>query len=217
MLRPLAAMIALIFVPLVATAQEPVREGQQQDTLRMQRDTVQIQQDTLQYQQQDQQRQQEMQQQPPLQQDTLRQEQVERFEGRLDAEFRGPARVGEPHFGLSRENVRELQMELNRLGCDAGPIDGLVGPMTARGMSCAREQLGIESQDPNALFHALNLSFMREYREYNEQLQRQQQPTQQPPVQQPPVQQDPVEPELEPEQDLEQDPEPTPPQPQPPV
>jgi peptidoglycan hydrolase-like protein with peptidoglycan-binding domain len=148
---------------------------------------------------------------PQEQQDTLRVQEQEDF-GRVDAEVRGPAREGEFNLGLTREQVRELQVALHDQDCNPGIADGIIGPRTRAAMACVREAHNIQSIDPNVLLHALELDFMSEYRD-DERVQPQPQPMPQPqpqPVPQPQPQPVPqVEPQ--PERQMEPMPEPQPP------
>jgi putative peptidoglycan binding protein len=62
-------------------------------------------------------------------------------------------------YGLSRDQITQLQQALQSAGCDPGQIDGVMGPQTRRAMSCARRQNGVTGNDPNELFRSLNLDF----------------------------------------------------------
>jgi peptidoglycan hydrolase-like protein with peptidoglycan-binding domain len=62
-------------------------------------------------------------------------------------------------LGLTRSQVVQLQQALNNAGCEVGTADGVVGAKTRQAMQCARQQLGVTSNDNQALFQALNLDF----------------------------------------------------------
>ena len=62
-------------------------------------------------------------------------------------------------MNLSRAQTRQLQEALNGAGCDAGGVDGVVGPRTRAAITCAREKNNITGDDNQALFRALGLSF----------------------------------------------------------
>ena len=72
--------------------------------------------------------------------------------GRMGAYGRG-------NFGLSHDQVTELQQALQSANCDPGPIDGIIGPRTRRAMACARQQNSLSGNNVNDLFRSLNLSF----------------------------------------------------------
>ena len=99
--------------------------------------------------------------------DTTRRDTTRTTEPRTQREARGDvdlsrsARYGPTrrNYGLTNEQAQELQRALTALGCDPGPVDGIVGPRTREAMSCARSQRSITSNDANELFSALNLSF----------------------------------------------------------
>jgi hypothetical protein len=63
------------------------------------------------------------------------------------------------NMGLSTDQVKELQQAINDAGCHAGAVDGVVGPETREGISCIREQKGIQGDDVNDVISALGLSF----------------------------------------------------------
>lgn len=60
---------------------------------------------------------------------------------------------------LTPDRVRQLQAALNDGGCDAGPVDGIVGPQTRRGIDCGLEKHELGSGDLSGLYRALNLNF----------------------------------------------------------
>lgn len=99
--------------------------------------------------------------------DTTRRDTTRTTEPRTQREARGDvdlsrsARFGPTrrNYGLTNEQGQELQRALTALGCDPGPVDGIVGPRTREAMSCARSQRSITGNDVNELFSALNLSF----------------------------------------------------------
>ena len=63
------------------------------------------------------------------------------------------------NMGLTRSQVRQLQEALNSTGCDAGKVDGIIGPRTRAAIDCARSQKGISGDDNTELYRALNLNF----------------------------------------------------------
>lgn len=99
--------------------------------------------------------------------DTTRRDTTRTTEPRTQREARGDVDLSRStrfgptrrNYGLSNEQAQELQRALTALGCDPGPVDGIVGPRTREAMSCARSQRSITSTDANELFSALNLSF----------------------------------------------------------
>lgn len=62
-------------------------------------------------------------------------------------------------LNLSSDQVQELQAALNDAGCDAGPVDGVVGAQTRAGITCGLQKHNISDQDMPALYRALNLNF----------------------------------------------------------
>ena len=66
-----------------------------------------------------------------------------------------------PNHGLASEQAMELQQALNRVGCDIGTVDGLVGQRTLHGIECFRAQQNQLAPDLEQVFTALNLSFAR--------------------------------------------------------
>lgn len=65
-------------------------------------------------------------------------------------------------YGLSRDQVSQLQQALQSAGCDPGAIDGVIGGRTRRAMACVRQQKGLTGNDPNELFRSLDLDFTAE-------------------------------------------------------
>lgn len=63
------------------------------------------------------------------------------------------------NMGLTTAQVGQLQAALQREGCDPGPIDGVIGARTHSAVACARQKLGVSSDDPNDLLRALGLHF----------------------------------------------------------
>lgn len=61
------------------------------------------------------------------------------------------------NLGLGRGQIERLQQRLNEMGCDAGPVDGLIGPRTREAMSCARTRENIAGQDVQSLLRGLGL------------------------------------------------------------
>ena len=68
-------------------------------------------------------------------------------------------RMARGNMGLTRSQVRQLQEALNGTGCDAGKVDGIIGPRTRAAIDCARSQKGITGDDNAELYRALNLNF----------------------------------------------------------
>jgi len=66
-----------------------------------------------------------------------------------------------PNYGLSSDQAMQLQRALSSAGCDAGTIDGVIGQRTQRSLECFAGQRGIVTNDLEALFTALNLSYAR--------------------------------------------------------
>jgi hypothetical protein len=62
-------------------------------------------------------------------------------------------------FGLSTDQVKELQQAINQNGCNAGPADGQFGHATREGIECIRHAKDIKSRNINDVLRALNLSF----------------------------------------------------------
>lgn len=57
------------------------------------------------------------------------------------------SRVRVDNRGLSQRQVERLQQRLNEMGCEAGPVDGLIGPRTRRAIECARTRENIPGND----------------------------------------------------------------------
>jgi hypothetical protein len=74
-------------------------------------------------------------------------------EGRLATRSRSRA------FGLSSDQVKELQQAINQNGCNAGSADGQFGRQTREGIDCIRHAKNIQSRNINDVLRALNLSF----------------------------------------------------------
>ena len=68
-------------------------------------------------------------------------------------------RMSRRSMGLSTDQIRQLQTALTSAGCDAGTVDGRMGPHTRQAMACARQKNNITGNNPNELFRALNLGF----------------------------------------------------------
>lgn len=72
------------------------------------------------------------------------------------------ANTGNNDLGLTHEQVMELQRAINdHAGCNAGPVDGIVGPRTERGIACIKREMNI-SGGTNEVLRALNLQFTSE-------------------------------------------------------
>jgi peptidoglycan hydrolase-like protein with peptidoglycan-binding domain len=67
------------------------------------------------------------------------------------------SRVRIDNRGLSQQQVERLQERLNEMGCDAGPVDGLIGPRTRQAISCARTRENIPGNDIQELIRALGV------------------------------------------------------------
>ena len=65
-------------------------------------------------------------------------------------------------YGLSFEQVIQLQEALESAGCRPGTIDGVVGPRTRSAMACARKKNGVTGNDRNGLYQSLGLDFSTE-------------------------------------------------------
>lgn len=77
---------------------------------------------------------------------------------RTREEARGEvSRVRIDNRGLAREQVERLQERLNEMGCDAGPVDGLIGPRTRQAISCARTRENIPGNDIQELIRELGV------------------------------------------------------------
>jgi hypothetical protein len=108
-------------------------------------------------------------QQPTYPRDTARQErdtarrEQRREEPQLRSEARGdvnmPRRRGRVTWGLEMNQIRELQQALQGIDCYRGEIDGIIGPITRRGIGCAMRHHDITGSDPNELTRALGLDF----------------------------------------------------------
>lgn len=61
------------------------------------------------------------------------------------------------NLGLDRRQVERLQQRLNEIGCDAGAVDGLIGPRTREAMDCARTRENIAGRDVQSLLRGLSL------------------------------------------------------------
>jgi hypothetical protein len=74
-------------------------------------------------------------------------------EGRLATRSRARA------FGLTTDQVKELQQAINQNGCNAGQADGQFGRQTREGIDCIRHAKNIQSRNINEVLRSLNLSF----------------------------------------------------------
>jgi hypothetical protein len=63
------------------------------------------------------------------------------------------------NMGLKSDQAKELQKAINDAGCHAGPVDGVIGPKTREGITCVREQKGIQGEGLDGVLSALGLSF----------------------------------------------------------
>ena len=75
--------------------------------------------------------------------------------------YRGSGRrsSGSANMGLSSDQVSQLQQALTDAGCDAGTVDGKIGPRTRSALSCARRKNNLTGNNTNELLRSLNLSF----------------------------------------------------------
>ena len=95
-------------------------------------------------------------QQPTYPRDTAQQPQV-RAEARGEVDT--PRRRGRVTWGLEMNEIRELQQALQNINCYDAEIDGIIGPITRRGIGCAMRHHNLTGSDPNELTRALGLSF----------------------------------------------------------
>jgi len=63
------------------------------------------------------------------------------------------------NFGLTTDQVKQLQKAINENGCNAGDVTGVVDDATREGIQCVRDAKGIESTDINEVLKALGLPF----------------------------------------------------------
>lgn len=96
-------------------------------------------------------------QQPTYPRDTARQQPQVRAEARGDVD--APRRRGRVTWGLDMDEIRELQQALQNINCYDGQVDGIIGPITRRGIGCAMRHHNITGSDPNELTQALGLNF----------------------------------------------------------
>lgn len=67
--------------------------------------------------------------------------------------------IGRRSYGLTRDQITQLQTALQQNNCNPGPVDGVLGPRTRSAMACARQKNNITGNNPNDLFRSLNLGF----------------------------------------------------------
>jgi peptidoglycan hydrolase-like protein with peptidoglycan-binding domain len=67
------------------------------------------------------------------------------------------SRIRIDNRGLRRAQVERLQQRLNEMGCDAGPVDGLIGPRTRQAIACARQRENIPGNDIQELIRELGV------------------------------------------------------------
>lgn len=67
--------------------------------------------------------------------------------------------IGRRNYGLSHDQISQLQTALQQANCNPGAIDGILGPRTRSAMACARRNNNITTNNPNDLLRSLNLSF----------------------------------------------------------
>ena len=63
------------------------------------------------------------------------------------------------NMGLTSDQITQLQQSLSEMGCYRGRVDGLMGPRTRQGLSCARRQKNLQGNNANELFRSMNLDF----------------------------------------------------------
>jgi hypothetical protein len=63
------------------------------------------------------------------------------------------------NFGLTTDQVKQLQKAINDNGCNAGDVTGVVDDATREGIQCIRDAKEIESTDINEVLKALGLPF----------------------------------------------------------
>lgn len=63
------------------------------------------------------------------------------------------------NMGLSSDQVKQLQQALNDAGCQAGAVDGVLGPKTRHAIACVRKEKNISGQSLDDVLSALNLGF----------------------------------------------------------
>lgn len=61
-------------------------------------------------------------------------------------------------WGLSTNEIRDLQQALQNINCYDAHIDGIIGPRTRAGIPCAMRHHNLTGSDPNELMRALNLN-----------------------------------------------------------
>ena len=67
--------------------------------------------------------------------------------------------IGHRNYGLSQDQISQLQTALKQDNCNPGAIDGILGPRTRSAMACARRANNVTGNNPNDLFRSLNLGF----------------------------------------------------------
>jgi hypothetical protein len=63
------------------------------------------------------------------------------------------------NYGLSTDQVKQLQQAINDAGCHAGPVDGRIGHETRQGIQCVRQKNNITGKSLNDVVQSLNLGF----------------------------------------------------------
>lgn len=80
--------------------------------------------------------------------------------GRMEQSSSGSlGRRSRGNYGLTKDQISQLQTALQQSNCDPGAIDGVLGPRTRSAMACARQKNNITGNNPNELFRSLNLNF----------------------------------------------------------
>ena len=67
--------------------------------------------------------------------------------------------IGHRNFGLTQDQISQLQTALQQANCNPGRIDGILGPRTRSAMACARQKNNVTGNNPNDLLRSLNLTF----------------------------------------------------------
>lgn len=80
-------------------------------------------------------------------------------EGITGAEAMGGVPSATTRLDLSADQVKRLQSALNDAGCNAGPVDGVVGRRTRQAISCGLKRNNLGSNDLSGLYRALDLDF----------------------------------------------------------
>jgi hypothetical protein len=71
-------------------------------------------------------------------------------------------------FGLTQNQVKQLQQALRDAGCDPGAVDGIVGNQTRVAIVCVHRGKGLTTNNLNDVLRALNLGFTATDSTYDE-------------------------------------------------